>query len=389
MRLFLVVPLIVTVGCAGAAAPVAPKAPETHVATSNQIITPTDDSSEPELFKRAQHELLDGDYQAAKRDFETLLAAEPSPKILPTVLFDLGNAYEALGERDRARDAYHKVADKFPELPVARAALLRVVWLHAYLEEWKQLGETAEALLARSDLERVDRVTALGARALSRVEQGDESLAMRDVQSGLDLVDELGLGRSGRLPPAGAQLKFALAEVRRVTTERITLQPADAAGHVGPDFVARVSARCQGLLDAQSAYGDAMRSEDPHWATMSGYRLGAMYRQLHRELMAIPPDAYAKTEHQRQVFYGIMHVRYRALLDKGLIMLNATLDVADKTGDTSSWVTRAREAKAEMDQALAEEKAALAKLPFTEGELERALQIMQEKAEKAAYSHAR
>ena len=70
-------------------------------------------------------------------------------------------------------------------------------------------------------------------------------------------------------------------------------------------------------------------------------------------------------------------------------MLNTTLDVADKTGDTSSGVARAREAKTEMDLALAEEKAALAKLPFTEGELERALQIMQEKAEKAAYSHAR
>ncbi|HSQ64368.1 MAG TPA: hypothetical protein VLM85_14190 [Polyangiaceae bacterium] len=367
----------------GASAPVAPKAPETHLVTANQIVTQNDDSSEPELFKRAQRELLDGDYLGAKRDFETLLAAGPSPKILPTVLFDLGNVYEALGERDRARDAYHTVANKFPELPLARAALLRAVSLHAYLEEWKELGDTAEALLARADLDPLGRATALGARGLSRVEQGDESLAQRDVQSGLDLVDELGLGRSGRLPPAGAQLKFALAEVRRVSTERIALQP------VGPDFVARVGARCQGLLDAQSAYGDAMRSEDPHWATMSGYRLGAMYRQLHRELMAIPPDAFAKTEHQRQVFYGIMHVRYRALLDKALIMLNATLDVADKTGDTSSGVARAREAKFEMDQALAEEKAALAKLPFTEGELERALQIMQEKAEKAAYSHAR
>ncbi len=380
MRSFFVLLSMTTLAC-GAAAPIAAKAPATHLETSNQIVTPTDDASEPELFKRAERELLDGEYGPAKRDLETLLAADPSPKILPTVLFDLGNVYEALGERDRARDAYHKVASKFPELPLARAALLRVVWLHSYLEEWKELGETAEALLARSDLDPLARTTALGARGLSRVELGDDTLAMRDVQSGLDLVDELGLGRVGRLPPAGAQLKFALAEVRRVSTERIALQ---SGGQVGPDFVARVSARCQGLLDAQSAYGDAMRSEDPHWATMSGYRLGAMYRQLHRELMAIPPDAFAKTEHQRQVFFGIMHVRYRALLDKALIMLNTTLDVADKTHDTSPGVGRAREAKVEMEQTLAEERAVIAKFPFSEGELERAIQILQEKAEKEA-----
>jgi len=354
----------------------APVVPPTHVAVSTQIVTQERDTSEPELFARAERELHDEEWAAARRDFELLVKAGPSPSIFPTVLFDLGTADEALGDRAAAAASYHALAAKFPAMPSARIALVRCVTLEAVLEDWKPLGDTADALLARSDLDPLDRIAALGARALSRAELGQTDLAVRDVEKGLDIVEDHHVGMNGRLPPSGAVLKFALAEARRIDTEKIALQP------VGKDFVAKVSARCAGLLEAQRAYADAMRTTDPQFAMMAGYRLGAMYEKLHGELMSIPPDGFAKNERERQIFYGIMHVRYRALLDKALIMLNATLDVADKVGDRSPWVERGRAAKAQMEKDLADEKATLAKFPFTEEELEKALRIMQEHAEK-------
>ncbi len=360
------------VGCASSAV----VGPQQHLAVSTQIVTQQTDTTEPELFRRAVHELESGEYAAAKRDFGLLLQSDPSPALLPTIMFDLGAASEALGEPELARLAYHQMAEKFPALPMARTALVRCVFIHAFLEEWKPLGETGDALLARADLDQMDKMTALGARGLSRAELGDTRLAMRDVQNGIEIMEDTHMGTAGKLPPTGAQLKFALAETRRIETEQIALQP------VGDDFVAKVSARCQGLLDAQSAYADAMRTTDPHWAMMAGYRLGAMYQKLHRELMSIPPDGFAKNERQRQIFYGMMHVRYRALLDKALIMLNTTLEVADKVGDKSAWVERGREQKAQMESVITEEKTAIAKFPFTEEELEKALRIMQDKAEK-------
>jgi len=356
------------------------KGPETHVSTSTQIVTQDRDTTEPELFARAERELAQGDYASAKRDFELLLQSNPSDAILPKVLFDLGTTYEALGDRERAAGAYHALATKFPALPSAKDALVRCVWLHAFLEQWNPLGETGEAILARADLDQLDKATGLGARGLSRAELGDTRLAMRDVQNGIDILENNRIGMAGKLPAAGSQLKFALGETRRIETEQIQLQP------VGDDFVQKVSARCQGLLDAQAAYADAMRTTDPHFAMMAGYRLGDMYRKLHAELMAIPPDGFAKSEHQRQVFYAIMHVRYRALLDKALIMLNTTLDVADKLGDKSAWVDRGREAKSQMEIALAQEKTTIAKFPWTEDEIEKALRIMQEKAAKDAHA---
>ena len=78
------------------------------------------------------------------------------------------------------------------------------------------------------------------------------------------------------------------------------------------------NARCDGLMDAQHAYGEAMRSTDAHWIAMSGFRVGEMYRKLHHDLMVIPPTLLAKSDKQKQIFFAIMHVRYRVLLEKVL-----------------------------------------------------------------------
>src|SRR5690606_34416453 len=123
---------------------------------------------------------------------------------------------------------------------------------------------------------------------------------------------------------------------------------------------------------------------DPHWAAMSGYRVGEMYRTLHQHLMMIPPTEKAKTESDKQLFYGIMHVRYRALLEKGLEMMKRTLALGERTGAASSWMKRAEAAKAEMEAALEEEKAILRTFPFSEETLEKTLEIMKRKAAEDA-----
>ena len=242
----------------------------------------------------------------------------------------------------------------------------------AYLEDWPGLGKVGDALLGRPDADDVDRMMGLGARGLSKIEAGDDTGAMHDVQNWLDLVDDLKYGMQGRLPVAAAQLRFALGEVRRVRSEKISFVP------VGDDFLLKINARCAGLLEAQSAYADAIRSVDPHWAAMSGYRVGEMYRALHKDLMSIPP-VNAKTDKDRQLFFGMMHVRYRVLLEKGIEMLRRTLTIGEAGQDASAWIKRAEKAKAEMESALEEEKAQIKTFPFTEDELQKALDILQKK----------
>ena len=360
-------------GCAAGLAtpPVAPL--PTPTVLPSQIFSPRTEGTPRELFARGEAALLGQRWREAADAFEALLAGDPDGPNTAAALLDLGLAYEGLDQREKARDRYHDLASRFPIDPNARTALTNACAIHAYLEEWPQLVQTAAALLARADLDDIDRMTALGARGLGEVELGKIDLASKDIDDGLDIVERNHYGALNRLPVPAAQLRFALGELRRARSEEISLTPP------GDDFLAKMDARCSLLLSAQNAYADAIRSVDPHWAAMSGYRVGDMYRRLHHDLMEIPPVAKAKTERDRQLHFGMMHVRYRVLLEKGLEMMRRTLALADKTADTSAWVKRTEEAKAEMERAIEDEKAQIASLPFSEEELRRALEILEAK----------
>jgi len=377
---------LLAAACGGAPTP-PPDHPQggpspTPTQVQHQIITPETGGTPRELLERGERALMAQKWKDAVTALEALVAAEPNGPLTAQALVDLGAAYEGLGEREKARDRWREVTKRFPQSEHVKAALSREANVDAYLGDWAALGEVGEALLARKDADDVDRMLGLGARALSRVERGEDGPANKDVQDGLDIMETNHYGATGRLPVAAAQLRFALAEIRRVRSERIVLNPPP------PDFLIKIELRCAGLLDAQNAYADAIRSIDPQWAMMSGLKLGEMYRTLHKDLMSIPPTEQAKTEHQKQLFYAIMHVRYRALLDKGVEMMRRTIALGEKTGDAAS-VKRAEAAKAEMEQALAEEKAQLAKFPFTEAEVERALELMKQNADKKAAEAAK
>jgi hypothetical protein len=361
-------------GCAAAPAPpaIAP-APPVQVTVRPAVITPTEAATEPELAARGERALMEQRWADAIDTYRLLVAADLGPEHASEYLFDLALALEGAQSRLEARNTFLDLARRFPDGLRARSALVRAASLDAYVEDWQALSGIGDTLLARGDLEDIDRLVALGSRGLARVELGDDSGASKDIFDGLELADLLHYGARDVLPVAVAQLRFALGELRRTRSERIAFEP------LPPDFVAKLEERCGGLLEAQAAYAMAVRSIDPHWAAMSGYRVGEMYRKLHRDLMQIPPSPASRTEKDKQMFFAFMHVRYRVLLEKGLKELDQTIALGERTSDSSAWIQRARDAKAEMDVALADEKAQIAKMPFTEAEVNAALDQLQKK----------
>ena len=360
--------------CGGASQNVAIP-PAGHVEASNQIIGTRAQGTAKELLASGERALLAQRWQEAVDAFEAVLAGDAAAANDPQVIYDLALAYEGLGEREKARVRYREVVRRFPADPNARNALVREVSLDAHLEDWTALGEAGEMILARKEIDAAERMLGLGARGLSKIQAGDETAATRAIQQGLELMDETRYGATGQLPVAAAMIKYANGELRKFRSEKISLNPP------GSDFVLKLEMRCMFLLEAQTSYADAIRSVDPQWAAMSGYRVGEMYRTLHHDLMLIPPTDKAKTESDKQLFYGIMHVRYRVLLEKGMEMMKRTLALGEKTGVGAAWMKRAEALKVEMDQALDGERAILAKFPFTEEELQKALEIMKKKAE--------
>lgn len=342
-----------------------------------RVVTPDEITTEAELSTRAEQALVEQRWRDAARDYGTLVSAEPNGPLVADYLFDLGLALEGCQERARARDTFLGLSRRFPEGPKARASLVRAATLDAYLEDWGALEGIGDSLMAQATAGDIERLVALGARGLGRVELGDDRAASQDILDGLELADRLHYGDRDVLPVAVAELHFALGELRRIRSERIQFTSL-APDFRDEDFLGPFDLRCAGLLQAQAAYAQAVRSIDPHWAAMAGYRVGEMYRALHTDLMRLSPQA-SKSEAKKKMFYAFMHVRYRVLLEKGLREIEQTIALGERTADSSPWIERARGAKQQMLAALDDERAQIAAMPFSEAEVREALSLLQKK----------
>jgi hypothetical protein len=67
-------------------------------------------------------------------------------------------------------------------------------------------------------------------------------------------------------------------------------------------------------------------------------------------------------------------LRYTILLEKSASSLEHTLALAARTEDDSKWVTLAKQALANLRRSMADERAAIAVLPYTREQLLKALE---------------
>jgi nitrate reductase alpha subunit len=89
--------------------------------------------------------------------------------------------------------------------------------------------------------------------------------------------------------------------------------------------------------------------------------------------MQVPAPKAADSERRRQLFEGAMRLRYSILLEKAKTMMDHTVTMADRTGEQSPWVLKARQARDAIVQATRDESEALARLPYTREQLQSAL----------------
>lgn len=361
--------------CAQAVAPAATKTPrEEHIEVPRTIVTPDDAASIPELYARAGQRAARGEHAAAARDFARVAALDPNGELADDALFQAASEHDEASEFAEAASTYRELARRYPKSEFQSRALLSGTRLYAHLEQFREAGELASALLsAKRELGPFALVVVYGASALARLDDDDEKAAQEFIEKGREVIDAHQLDAAGRTSRDLSSLYYALGELRRRRAERIVFQPTPA------NFGVVLEQRCQLLLDAESAYSDAMRAYDAHWSTMAGYRVGELYEKLHEDLMKVTPPASADTAAKRQLFEGAMRLRYAILLEKALKMMEHTLTMATRTGEHSAWVTKSEQAKNTIEQARKREEAAIAALPYSRGTLQMALDMLQKK----------
>ena len=191
------------------------------------VVSPFTESELAGQFERATSMLLADDASGAAEIFDRILRIAPASDLVPAALFNSGLAHQALGDQEMALTRYREVLARFPEHVAARTAILRLSRTLSYLERWDELRRVADAILARDDLALLERIEALGSKALGLLEgsAADVDAAAREVGRARDLIEDNRLGEAGAPPAPLAQVSFALGEVRRVKSERIVFEP--------------------------------------------------------------------------------------------------------------------------------------------------------------------
>ncbi len=397
---------LLSTGCgtapAGKPAAVAPRAPTEPPTAQAQIVGTDDDpgGTAAEVFERAKQRMAAGEYALARTLFDRVVkadaaeraplasgASDPSP-LGRAAEYNAALCSERLDAYADARDRFRALAMRVPSTSDALDANFRRARLDVELADWTDLGQASAALLARTDLAKFDRAEALGLQALSMVHSpsggGDLASAEKNVSAAEKLIDK---NDPQAVTPAEnlAAVRFARGEILRAQGNAIVFidKTNPTAPIMAADFPAKMETRCQKILDAQDAYVEAINTFDLRWAVRAGLRVATMYVDLHDALLVIPPPKSATTEAKKQLFRGAMMLRYRILLEKGLGTLDRTLNLEKAAGAKSTWLDQAKKAKATLEKQLEAEKEELKKLPYTEAQLQKALDDLSGKPGKS------
>lgn len=369
----LAVLLLHVLGCAPSQEPQTPSKigkPENVgavVEVPTTYVTADDDGMIEVRMREAATYLMQQDYVRASLAYDRIVALEPKGKHASVALFNGAYAWEQRGQLDQALDRYVKVFETWPDGAEASSALLRASRLVGRKEDWKLVASYGAQLVQRQDLSEIERVEALGALGLGLVEQGRIDEAAGHITKARMLMERGGFDQVQPISYGMAQVYFALGEVIRLRGETIVFVPTPR------DFADKLEERCQSLLDAQDAFAASMRANDAHWSTMAGYRIGSMYQKLHADMIRIQPPKAAITKEKKELFEGAMQLRYRVLLDKGAKMFDSTLAMVERTHHDSAWVKRLKQAREQLAAARRQAEEALNKLPYSEQQLQRAL----------------
>lgn len=380
--------------CGGAttarATPAAPRAPGTPPTATAQIV-PTDDDAggtPNEVFERAKLAMAAGDHARARTLFDRVAKADAAehPEVSAlgrAAMYNAALCSESLEESRDARDRFRALAKAAAGNADAIDADLRRARLDVELEDFADLGLATSTLLGAKELGRFDRAEALALQGLSMV-HGSKDLpsAQKSIASAIKILESAGTD----VPPPHnvAAVHFAKGDLLRAEGNAIGFVDPEKpnAPIVSADFPNKMETRCQKVLDAQDEYIESINTRELKWAVRSGVRVASMYIDLHDAVVVIPPPKSATTDAKRQLFRGAMLLRYRILLEKGLGTLDRTLNLEKAVNAKSAWLDHARKAKATLEKQLAEEKAELAKLPYTEAELKKALDDLSNKPSK-------
>ena len=372
------------VGCAAAPSPpvAAPPAPP-RSRPIPVVVTPDDVGTERRVRRRGASARS---WSSAGRMPSTPTARSwpptPRPSTPPSTCSTSGSPWKARQARAEARDTFSDVARRFPNGPSARACARPRRDPRRLPRGLARARSHRRHAASRSEISRTSTGSWRSAHAASRGSRWARTAAHRKRHP-----------RRPRARPIGSTTAIATSCpsrspscASRSASCAACAPSASASTRCRPTSSTSSRSVAAACLEAQAAYAMAVRSVDPHWAAMAGYRVGEMYRLLHARPDADPTAGHLEDRDDRSRCSSPSCTSATACCSKRACReIDQTLPLGERTGDSSpgSSAPRERQARDEDAPSLTRRRQ-IAPMPFTEAEVNAALDALKKKAQRLA-----
>lgn len=343
-------------GCAhrGAAPSSAPPAPVTYEmepvrieATRGAAGLQVEAYDAAELFEAAGKSHTEGRLDEAVAGYERLLTAFPDSQYAKPGLYNLALVLQDQKKWQAAADRFRAFLSRYPEGKDARDAQFQLGATLAEGGDWAASRDVFAGLLERNDLSADDRVEAMARRGFATMNNGDLDGADAIFRGALAYKAKLEATAEERLQTDYylAFSQFQIAEISHRKTVAAPLRWPEAQMNADLEEKARL------LLQSRRQYIDAVRYGNPRIASMAAFQIGSLFQEFYDALLSVPVPDDLKGEGKkeaRQVYDEELRKKLRVVLEKALRGHEHNIELFERLGVETEWVTRSRAAIARL-----------------------------------------
>jgi len=256
----------------------------------------------------------------------------------------LGVCHESRKEWELAR-GYHRWAAENAHFDLAYEAALRGAWC---LEEMGEADLAAAEYAALADVARAPDEARAGARLRSAINLFRDG-KLRKAHAALDRGIVAYSSVPDPSPPvrsAAAEARFAAAQEKGRAFSKIRLE------YPQRKLQKRLKQKLEALVDARTAFQQVTQIKDAEWAAAAVCREGELFEEFHDALVAVPPPKELRSVETRSEYATQVAAKAKPFLQQAFDHHVQVVNLGERVGLESPWVTRSRERMRVIEAAL-------------------------------------
>lgn len=283
-----------------------------------------------QLFEEGTAAFTKHEFTECDRAYEKLLHRFPKSRYVHSALYNRGLCLEQLGLHRTAATSFRRHAQISRELRDRRDGEFRWGYNMVKAGDYPTAMHLYDELLAADDLGPADRAECRLRRGTILARMKKPAEAERELKRAMELVTQAydGVVRGNDL---FAESHFRRGEIYQGLSHQVRLKLP--VRNMRDDLRDKI----RFFRQSQSSYIDALNVQHSYWATAAGLKLGELYEEFYRDVLAaeVPDDFDADTKH----FYFVeLKKQLQPLLEQSVTIYEKNMQMSQRIGAENEWV---------------------------------------------------